>query len=206
VGTRLAPCALCARKTTHNILAMEDRGSEEGSDKYYFLTCAGCGSVSMENFYDLSGDPHASYYPSPISRKVPDWSWKLTWFTSGDEEKLGELFEEIYKGVQGKQYRLAAMGIRAFIEQLMVLKVGDHGTFEKNLDAFFAEGYISKIHRKALSLILDSGHAVIHRMHKPTEADLNIALDILESVTAAIYFHEEDAKKVAARVKPRSKT
>jgi len=159
----------------------------------------------MANIYNYGGENESVYYPSPISRKAPAWSWKLTWFTGKDDSKLGELLNEIYQAVQGKQYRLAVMGIRAFLEQLMIVKVGDQGTFEKNLDAFLAEGYISKIQRKAMSHILDSGHAVIHRMHKPTEEDLNIVLDITESITAAIYFHEDDAKSVAARVPPRPK-
>ncbi len=126
-------------------------------------------------------------------------------FGASEEGKLGSLLNEIYQAVQGKQYRLAVMGIRAFLEQLMVVKVGDKGTFENNLDTFFAEGYISKIQKNAMSHILDSGHAVIHRMHSPTERDLTIALDIAESITAAIFFHEVDAKAVADRAPPRSK-
>lgn len=168
------------------------------------MECAGCGAVSMANIWNYgTEDDQNQYYPSPISRKPPDWSWKLTFFSGADEAKLGELLKEIYEAVQGKQHRLAVMGIRAFLEQLMILKVGDKGSFERNLEAFFQEGYISKIQRNAMSHILDSGHAAIHRMHKPTQEDLNIALDITESVTAAIYFHEEDAKSVSARVPPR---
>ncbi len=149
-GMRYAPCGMCKQMTAHNVVAVEDRSSEEGSDVYYFLTCAGCRCVSMANQYN------------------------------------------------------SVMGIRAFLEQLMILKVGDQGTFEANLDEFLREGYISKMHRKAMSHILDSGHAAIHRMHKPTEEDLNIALDITEAITAAIYFHESDAKSVAERVPPRT--
>jgi Domain of unknown function (DUF4145) len=208
VGTTMAnikaPCALCTRETTHNILEVQDRSSEEGRDKYYFLSCAGCDAVSMANLYDYGGgEEEARYYPSPVSRKAPSWLWELSFFGGSDEGKLGSLLNEIYQAVQGKQYRLAVMGIRAFLEQLMVVKVGDKGTFEKNLEAFYSEGYISKIQKNAMSHILDSGHAVIHRMHNPTEQDLAIALDITESITAAIFFHEDNAKTVADRVPPR---
>jgi hypothetical protein len=113
----------------------------------------------MGNVWNYSGDEEKLYYPSPISRKTPNWVWELSFFGAAEEGKLGDLLKEIYQAVQGKQYRLAVMGIRAFLEQLMVIKVGDKGTFEKNLDAFFAEGYISKIQKNAVSHILDSGHA-----------------------------------------------
>jgi hypothetical protein len=200
-----APCAQCHHVTNHNVLARADRGSfEEGPDVYYFLECAGCGAVSMANIWNQSGDDEARYYPSPISRRLPKWAWKLRIFAPKGEEGLGELLYEIYAAVQGKQYRLAVMGIRAFFEQMMILKVGDKGSFGRNLDAFMGAGYISKIQKNAVRDILDSGHAVTHRMYEPSEDDLNIALDILDSITAAIYFHEDDAKSVAARVPPRT--
>lgn len=202
-----APCSRCLQTTKHNVLSEVDRSDpEEGIDTYYLIECAGCGAVSMANIYNYGGDQdEARYYPSPISRREPDWVWKLSFFAGRDEGKLGSLLTEIYQAVRGKQYRLAVMGIRAFLEQLMIIKTGDQGSFDKNLDAFTKEGYISKIQRSAMSDILDSGHAVIHRMHLPTEEDLNIALEIMESITAAIYFHGGAAKEAAARVPPRTK-
>ena len=158
----------------------------------------------MANLFNYGDtEDNAEYYPSPITRKLPDWAWKLRWFGARDDTHLGELFYEIYEAVQGKQYRLAAMGIRAFLEQMMISKVGDSGSFEANLNAFEKKGYISQVQKNAMASILDSGHAVIHRMHKPEEADLKTALDIAESITAAIYFHEEAAKAVAAKAPPR---
>jgi hypothetical protein len=49
---------------------------------------------------------------------------------------LGDLFLEIYQAVCGGQLRLAVIGVRALIEQVMIHKVGDNGSFVKNLDAF----------------------------------------------------------------------
>src|SRR6266404_6144011 len=115
---KYAPCILCAGVNAHKVLARQDRGSEEGSDMYYFLACAGCGAVSMANIYNYGGDDEARYYPSPISRKPPDWLWKLRFLFGNSETPLGELLYEIYEAVQGKQHRLALMGIRAFFEQL----------------------------------------------------------------------------------------
>jgi Domain of unknown function (DUF4145) len=120
-----------------------------------------------------------------------------------DERPLGELLHEIYEAVQGKQHRLALMGIRAFFEQLMIAKVGDQGTFGANLNKFLEEGFIAKIQLTAIKHILESGHAAIHRGYKPVEHDLNTALDILEAITETIFFHEREAKQVAARVPPR---
>ncbi len=151
-----------------------------------------------------TNDEEALYYPSPISRKPPDWLWRLRFLFRDSDTNLGELLQEIYQAVQGKQHRLALMGVRAFLEQLMIAKVGDHHSFTANLNKFVEHGYIAKIQKSAIEHILDSGHAAIHRGYKPIENDLNAALNIVEGVTEAIYFHEEEAKEVAARVPPRA--
>jgi hypothetical protein len=71
---------------------------------------------------------------------------------------LGSLLHEIYQAVHGGQYRLAAMGIRALLEQIMMPKVGDLGSFEKQLDAFEKAGYISFIQRDTMKATLEVGH------------------------------------------------
>jgi Domain of unknown function (DUF4145) len=172
-------------------------------DTYYFIACAGCGAVSMANLWDGGDFQEARYYPSPISRKPPEWLFRLRFLFGDNEKPFGELLHEIYEAVQGKQHRLALMGVRAFFEQLMIAKVGDQGSFGANLRKFLEEGFIAKIQRTAIEHILESGHAAIHRGYKPVEHDLNTALNIVEAITETIYFHEEEAKQVAARVPPR---
>jgi hypothetical protein len=63
--------------------------------------------------------------------------------------------------------------------------------------------FIARIQLTAIEHILESGHAAIHRGYKPVEHDLNTALNIVEAITETIYFHENEAKQVAARVPPR---
>jgi hypothetical protein len=203
-----APCTRCGHITTHRVLARENRSDEEQGldDNYYFLACAGCDTVSMANIWNGGGEDEGRYYPSPISRRPPKWLFKLRFLFGANETPLGELLQEIYEAVQGKQNRLALMGIRAFFEQLMIAKVGDQGTFNANLDKFLQDGFIAKIQLVAIQHILESGHAAIHRGYNPVEQDLNTALNIVEAITETIYFHEEEAKEVAARVPPRGTT
>ena len=98
------------------------------------------------------------------------------------------------------------MGVRALIEQVMIHKVGDNGSFVKNLDAFQQAGYVSLVQRDALNDILDAGHATIHRAYEPKTKDIQIALDITEVIMAAIFVHADAAKKVSERVPARRKT
>ncbi len=111
---------------------------------------------------------------------------------------------EVYQAVAGGQYRLAAMGIRALLEQVMIQKVGDLKTFDLKLDEFQKQGYISAIQRDAMRATLDVGDAAMHRAFLPTEKDLTLALDIVEGVLAPIYDHRSEAEKMADRVPPRT--
>jgi hypothetical protein len=85
----------------------------------------------------------------------------------------------------------------------MVFKVGDLGSFEKQLNAFQEAGYISFIQRDAMKATLEVGHATMHRAFKPTEEDLKVALDIVEGIMAPLYAHHTAAEKMAERIPPR---
>jgi hypothetical protein len=152
------------------------------------------------------GEVEHNYYPSPVSRKEPEWLLSMVLgglFGRNDEPNLGSFLHEIYQAVHGGQYRLAAMGIRALLEQIMVSKVGDLGSFEKQLDAFQNAGNISFVQRDAMQATLDVGHAAMHRASRPTEEDVKLALDIVEGVMAPLYSHQNKAEKMADRVPPR---
>jgi hypothetical protein len=203
-----APCSSCVRKTMHDILYETAQHEEHCIDTYALLRCRGCSTISLghqERWLD-DGKTEHTYYPSPVSRKTPDW---VIWLTIGfstaskAESELGSLLTEIYQAVDGGQHRLAAMGIRALLEQVMILKVGDHQTFDNNLDEFQKGGYLSLLQRDAMSATLNVGHAAMHRAFKPTEEDLKVALDVVEGVLAPIFAHKEAAEKLADRIPPR---
>jgi Domain of unknown function (DUF4145) len=200
--TTSAPCSTCLANTEHNVLYFVDGRSDDWCDPHYdLLECAGCKDISLRltlNHIDDTSSVH--YFPSPASRKVPDWLYE-----GNIARPLARLLHEIYQAVRGGQFRLAIMGVRALIEQVMIKKVGDNGSFVKNLDAFQQAGYVSLVQRDALNDILDAGHAAIHRAYEPKTKDIQIALDITEGIMAAIFVHTNAAKELSERVPARPK-
>jgi hypothetical protein len=188
--------------------------SEEREDaEYRIVECAGCGGISFAiasgnepnilfDAYDEEREEYLQYYPSPLSRRRPAWSLVDLWAGEPTGE-LAPLADEIYKAVAGQQYRLALMGVRALLEQAMILKVGDHARFDRNLDAFFEKGFISKVQREATEKILDAGHASTHRMYTPTEGDLDTVLTIAEGIFESIFVHGDAARSFSDRVPKR---
>jgi hypothetical protein len=195
--TVTAPCSHCLRVTHQNVLHSFTHEFDTGiGEVYQLLQCAGCQSICIANdsFHDWKCY-RTRYYPTPAKRKAPSWRSILP---------LGiGLLDEIYEAVGGGQHRLATMGIRALLEQVMISKVGDYGSFERNVNAFCEQGYISTVQRDAMNDILEAGHATMHRDFDPDEGDVSKALDITENILSAIYVNGEAAAKVADRVPPR---
>lgn len=203
-----APCSECVRKTRHAILFETHQHNEETIDTYVMMSCGGCSTISMGHqrlwIHDSSKDHR--YYPSPVSRKMPSWMflWSLGLGQAKGDAVIGAVMMEVYQAVDGGQNRLAAMGIRALLEQVMIQKIGDLQGFNTKLDAFQKAGFISAIQRDAMRATLDVGDAAMHRGFVPTEKDLTLALDIVEGVLAPIYEHQTEAEKMADRVPPRA--
>jgi hypothetical protein len=142
-------------------------------------------------------------YPSRVSRKEPDWLELFDLFGNGDESKLAALLREIYAAADGGQHRLAAMGIRALLEQIMIMQVGDFGGFDKKLEKFQEDGFISSGQREAMRAVLDVGDAAMHRAFVPNPEQLTTCLDICEGVMSVVFSHIKEAKRISGAVPPR---
>lgn len=182
--------------------------SVSGGDMYYLLECMGCNQVKLlhESWFsedcDERGEPYSKfiYYPPSIFRPYPKWLSSLN-----EELPVTKLITEIYQAMQNNAPSLSAMGIRAVIELLMIDKVGDHGSFAKNLSECQTRGVISVAQRKVLDAALELGHATIHRKHTPTKEQLEVALDIMENLVHEKYLLEGRAKASMKKIPKRAK-
>ena len=85
---------------------------------------------------------------------------------------IPRLMREIYTALHGDCLSLAAMGVRALLESVMIHRVTDDGTFQKNLCDFERQGHITLNQRGVLGATLEAGHASIHRDYAPSHDDL----------------------------------
>ncbi len=174
---------------------------------YEMLKCLGCDNIKMCNTTIYSDDlePAVSYFPPSIFRKEPIWLYKLFAELPGEEKFVYELLREVHKALQNNQPYLAAMGIRALLEQVMIAKVSDHNSFAKHLSEFENRGFVSRIQRERLETILDAGHATIHRAFKPSLPDLVTLVNVAESIIETVYLHENDVARLRKNVPKREK-
>jgi len=114
------------------------------------------------------------------------------------------LMTEIDTAVQNKLYKLAAMGIRATLENIMKEKIGDH-KFVVLVAEFQKKGYITIRQAESLNSIIEAGHAVIHRGWQPNDEDISLLIDVTETLIKTVYLHEDRARELKERVPKRQK-
>jgi len=112
-----------------------------------------------------------------------------------EDEFLNSILLEVYVALQNHAPALAAMGVRALIELLMIRKVGDQGAFGRNLDEFRNQGFISTAEAENLKAVLEVGSAAIHRGYIPKRESAVVVVDIAEALLKRLYI---DPAKVAS--------
>lgn len=177
-----------------------------GIDSFETLKCLGCGEVKIRHTKWISDeDPLVVYFPPAVFRPEPAWVQDL-----GQEIPLGEepvliLLRETYVAMHNNLMTLAAMGVRALIERIMILKTGDRGKFGENLKKFENAGFVSRIQRERLESVLEVGHAAIHRGMTPSREDMTVVLDIVEHLIETVYLHEVKLEGIKVRIPKRDK-
>jgi hypothetical protein len=124
---------------------------------------------------------------------------------AGIPTPIMSLMTEIYIAVEQRLYTLAAMGIRATLENVMKEKVGDR-PFKVLVNEFQKAGYLSTRQALSLDVIIEAGHAAIHRGWQPNEEDVSTLLNITESMIETVYLHEDRARNLDKRVPRRQQS
>ena len=153
--------------------------------------CRGCEEVVLRRIYWFSENPGEveTFFPPRVSRWLPPWRYSLP-------VDISVLLTEVYTALQADSCSVAMMGARAIIESAMVTKVGDKGSFQKNLKAMENAGFLSTRNRTFLDAALDAGSASIHRGHRPDAQQLDTVMDIVENLLQSLFVLEKATKRL----------
>jgi hypothetical protein len=114
------------------------------------------------------------------------------------------LMDQIYSAaLKEGAYWLAAMGIRGVLELTMIEKIveiGDRRTFEEKVDAFQKAGYLSMRQAISLNILIEAGHAAVHRQWAPNPCEIATLLDITNSIIETAYLHEKRARDLESNL------
>lgn len=208
-------CNSCLGERNHTILfsrdvRYEEQAPESESHAYYdeceyiLAECKGCEHITLfiRHYGSDHGATYTTQYPPKVIRREPQWLIELLMAGSISNPYKYDFMQEIYTALRNNTPRLAVIGTRALLEQIMIEKVGEHHSFHDNLKQFEAKGFISIVQREAVERLLEAGHASTHRGFKvPIEEVLNL-MDILENLIESIYINREKTAKMEIPPRP----
>jgi hypothetical protein len=197
-------CNGCRRDTKHEVLKTTERvGSTEYCDwriEVKMLECCGCQEVSLQRVSttDSDAEPDIDVFPPRMSRWVPDWRYNLP-------VELNHLLIEIYCALHAESYILATLGTRVLIERVMMERIGDdRGSFEAHLDELRKLGLVTDEGRDVLAAALEAGHAAMHRGYVVKPYQLDIVMDIIETLLLSIYVLPKQSKDLKVGIPQRA--
>jgi hypothetical protein len=205
-------CNECIAERNHSLLHSEIDTGSEGDGAYRWevrnemMKCLGCDTISLRRTITDNVDidefsrpvPSITFFPPAALRRKPEWVSELTrrhLFGPG-ENIIVDLINEIYICVQNDCRRAACMAIRALLEHVMIDKVGDNGSFAKNIAEFQTKGLISTTQKQFLETVIQAGHASMHRAYKPSKREIVALVNITESVIESSYMNEHRASEL----------
>jgi hypothetical protein len=181
------------------------------------LQCGGCKSVYFQEVFISSEDhnsnirpdghlitrynEHITYYPAPAKRKRPDWLTILD-----IELGLYDLLGETYNALDVDARVLAATGARTIFDRASeLLKIDPNLSFKEKLDLLHQQGHIGAAERGHLDLLTDAGSAAAHRGWKPSPAQLNTVMSIVEAFIYRNFVLDAEVKKLKKQIPLRRK-
>jgi hypothetical protein len=170
------------------------------------LKCKGCGFVSMRKAkwsseMDQDDHPVWRYFPPQHSKPLPSWLKEIQ-----DRDKLTlvlRCFIECYEAFSAGAVWIACVGARSVLEQIMIEKVSDQGSFAKNLKGFKDAEHISGQDENRLKILVEAGHASTHRSFDPKKEEVSAILDVLSNLLESLYFDENKLTALRDRIPPR---
>ena len=203
--TRRFICRTCQRKTGHWPIANgQIKGSqrklkrEESSfQTFQVVQCKDCGSTTycidtMIYPGPMMGDSYVQntdYYPSLPLRTKPDWYDYLS-------EKYQAILNEVYLALDNSLFFLASAGTRTALDQLIVEKIGDVGSFDSKIKKLVTDQIIDESESNMLMAVIDAGSASAHRSYRPDVEAINHMMDILETIFFKLIVEPEKNKEL----------
>ena len=199
-------CSNCKFKTNHYVRATHE--TSEGDGIVFFIKraliveCCGCNHIAFIERSCFSEDevheinPETGEYVSvPIWKEsmFPPASRRPTpeWLDDIPDDTLVRILKEIYQALEAGLSFLPTFGSRTLLDRLLVLIVGDQGSFKKGVDALLKEEKISINEGETLKLIIEAGHAAAHRGWSPDKAKIGTILDTVEALIKRLLVQPE---------------
>lgn len=203
---RQVVCNKCDNRTNHNVCSSVefywDTEDIQGIDNYEIVRCSGCDGISFrisssnseDCDYGINGEiihPESEeIYPNRIMGRT---TLAEMYFLP---EKVRSIYEETHVALCTKLRILAGVGIRALIESVCLEEKAEGKNLEKRIEDLVKKGVLTKTNAEILHKTRFLGNRAAHEVKAASDAELDVAFDILENLLETIYIIPKKAEKL----------
>lgn len=196
------PCVKCAGRTTHTVLVSVELSGDDDDGRYSIswsethqvIQCLGCRTVSYRKTFSNSEDyvhneqggieycDNEQLYPSRIEGRK----------SLGDEmfylpPTVRHVYSETLLALTNRSPVLAGIGLRALLESVCNEKNSKGKDLLQRVDDLAIKGVLTPAGAAILHKIRTLGNAAAHEAKPHTDAQLALAMDIVEHLLKDVY-------------------
>ncbi|MCX6756070.1 MAG: DUF4145 domain-containing protein [Candidatus Nomurabacteria bacterium] len=174
----------------------------QGIDIYEIIRCLGCDEISFRvsssnsEDYEPDNDGNCIYnyreeiYPNRLmGRTALQDRYSLP-------EKIRSIYIETHKALCTKLKIISGIGIRALVEAVCSEKKTKGRNLEKKIDDLVTKEVLTKNNATILHKTRLLGNEAAHEIKAPTDAELEVAFDIVENLLETVYIIPKKAERL----------
>ena len=202
-------CGFHAEPTCHKVLTNVAENDSTPDDAirvwndYMTVQCQGCRTVSYCHEYrcteDQEWNPETESVELTVTRKV--YPSRIAGRAELDgiydlPHGVYRIYKETHAALCNNLFILTGVGIRAIVEAVCQEKAAAGHNLEKRIDSLADMGFITKDGAKILHSLRIMGNKAAHEVKANSEAELGIALDVVEHLLRSVYIIPKRAQKL----------
>lgn len=202
----LVDCKKCSRSTRHEVLFSHEEESDpeiyHEKDSWEIVRCLGCYNISFRHQNDdyemvteTGPDEYSHAQTISIFPKVIR-NHKGLRNTHFIPTIIRKAYQQTLLAYGEAAFILASIGLRATVEAVCNHLQISGATLEKRIDNLHKSGHVSNADKKRMHAIRFLGNDAAHEIKEPKEADLRIALEIVEHLLNSLFILEKRARKL----------
>ncbi len=223
-------CAECNRQTKHVVLASVDKEGNEQydedvwigwEDNYQIVQCQGCETISFRhlNWFSEYQDFNSSGHTERIYPKRDANSIQAKDFRNAPNS-LRRIYKESIEAFNNDCYTLCATGLRGIVEgicadqsvtdgpvEVPAIGGGTQTTRKNNLEGkiygLCEKGILTKASADTLHEHRYLGNEAVHELAQPSNAELMLAIEIIEHTLEQLYEIPEKALELKQKMAQR---
>ena len=153
---------------------------------YQIIKCTGCDIVSYRssNYFSEYDDIDSNgtweeRYPALKRKKKKDFKYLPSTLT--------QIYDEVIIAYNNDNFILCAAGIRAILEGICKDKDITDGNLEDKIKSMRGQGFVTQQYESILHKLRFLGNEALHELQKPTQEEIDAALDIIEHIIESLY-------------------